>query len=45
MPLCVVRNQSLADQVFEQLAREILLGHFAPGIDCRSPARSSQGIP
>ena len=31
MPLCVVRNQSLADQVFEQLAREILLGHFAPG--------------
>lgn len=31
MPLRTVRNQSLGDQVFEQLGREIVLGHFAPG--------------
>ncbi|HEX3593928.1 MAG TPA: GntR family transcriptional regulator [Polyangiaceae bacterium] len=31
MPLRVIRNLSLADQVFEQLATEILTGHFAPG--------------
>jgi DNA-binding FadR family transcriptional regulator len=31
MPLSTVRNQSLGDQVFEQLGREIVLGHFAPG--------------
>ena len=31
MPLRTVRNQSLGDQVFEQLGREIVLGHFTPG--------------
>jgi GntR family transcriptional repressor for pyruvate dehydrogenase complex len=31
MPLRVIRNLSLADQVFEQLAREILTGQFPAG--------------
>jgi DNA-binding FadR family transcriptional regulator len=31
MPLRAIQSQSLGDQVFEQLTREILTGHFAPG--------------
>lgn len=32
MPLETVRNRSLADDVFTQLIREILRGHYAPGM-------------
>lgn len=31
MPLRAIHNRSLADQVFEQLAREIVVGRYAPG--------------
>jgi GntR family transcriptional regulator, transcriptional repressor for pyruvate dehydrogenase complex len=31
MPLRTVRSQSLGDQIFEQLSREIILGRLAPG--------------
>jgi GntR family transcriptional regulator, transcriptional repressor for pyruvate dehydrogenase complex len=30
VPLRAIHNQSLADQVFEQLAREIVIGRYAP---------------
>jgi DNA-binding FadR family transcriptional regulator len=31
VPLRAIHSQSLADQVFEQLAREIVVGRYAPG--------------
>lgn len=31
MPLRAIHNRSLADQVFEQLAREIIVGRYQPG--------------
>lgn len=31
MPLRAIHNRSLADQVFEQLAREIVVGRYPPG--------------
>jgi DNA-binding FadR family transcriptional regulator len=36
MPLIAIKNRSLTDEVFEQLAHEIMAGHYPPGSSLHS---------